>query len=220
MGNFMKTLNDYFDKIYCINLDDRKDRMIDAEKQFHKHDLSVERISAIKGSNMNLDFPPEIREGAVGCALSQLFTLKFAKQVNAKTFLLIEDDIEFDEDLNSKFDKYYSEVPKDWDMLYLGGQHFHGMNLTQVSEHIFKCEYTLAAHSVAFKHTVYDRFIDNLIDITKPCDVHYAESHKEINAYVMVPHLTWQRESYSDIEGFSVDYSFLKNHRYPQWGKP
>ena len=216
----MKTLNDYFDKIYCINLDDRKDRMVDAEKQFHKHDLSVERVPAIKGSNMNLDFPPEIKEGAVGCALSQLFTLKFAKQVNARTFLLIEDDIEFDEDLNDKFDKYYSEVPKDWDMLYLGGQHFHGMNLTQVSEHIFKCEYTLAAHSVAFKHTVYDRFIDKLIDITKPCDVHYAESHKEINAYVIVPHLTWQRESHSDIEGFNVDYSFLKNHRYPQWGKP
>ena len=216
----MKTLNDYFDKIYCINLDDRKDRMVDAEKQFHKHDLSVERVPAIKGSNMNLDFPPEIKEGAVGCALSQLFILKFAKQVNARTFLLIEDDIEFDEDLNDKFDKYYSEVPKDWDMIYLGGQHFHGMNLTQVSEHIFKCEYTLAAHSVAFKHTVYDRFIDKLIDITKPCDVHYAEMHKDINAYVIVPHLTWQRVSYSDIEKFNVDYTFLKNHRYPQWGKP
>jgi len=216
----MKTLNDYFDKIYCINLDDRKDRMVDTVKQFHKHNLWVERVPGIKGSDMNLDFPPEIKEGAVGCALSQLFTLKLAKQVNAKKFLLLEDDIEFDEDLNSKFNKYYAEVPNDWDMLYLGGQHFHGMNLTQVSEHIYRCEYTLAAHSVAFKYTVYDRFINKLVDITKPCDVHYAESHKEINAYVIVPHLTWQRESYSDIEKFNVDYSFLKDHRYPQWGKP
>jgi GR25 family glycosyltransferase involved in LPS biosynthesis len=216
----MRTLNDFFDKIYCINLDDRKDRMVDAAKQFHKHNLWVERVPGINGSNMNLIFPPEIKKGAVGCALSQLFTLKLAKQIKAKTFLLLEDDIEFDEDLNSKFNKYRAEIPNDWDMLYLGGQHFHGMNLTQVSEHIYRCEYTLAAHSVAFKYTVYDRFINNLIDITKPCDVHYAQSHKEINAYVIVQHLTWQRESYSDIEGFSVDYSFLKDHRYPQWGKP
>lgn len=216
----MNTLNDFFDKIYCINLDDRKDRMQESAKQFSKHNLLVERVPGIKGADMNLDFPPEIKEGAVGCALSQLFTIKLAKQVRAKTFLLLEDDIEFDPDLNSKFNKYYAEVPSDWDMLYLGGQHFHGMNLTQVSEHIFKCEYTLAAHSVAFKYTVYDRFINKLIDITKPCDVHYAESHREINAYVIVPHLTWQRESYSDIEKVNVDYSFLKDHRYPQWGKP
>lgn len=216
----MRSLNDFFDKIYCINLDERKDRMIEASKEFSKHNLWVERVPGINGSKMNLDFPSEIKEGAVGCALSQLFTIKLAKQVKAKTFLLLEDDIEFDPELTTKFNKYYGEVPYNWDMLYLGGQHFHGMNLTQVSEHVFKCEYTLAAHSVAFKYTVYDRFINSLIDITKPCDVHYAESHKEINAYVIIPHLTWQRNSYSDIEKTNVDYTFLKQHRYPQWGKP
>jgi GR25 family glycosyltransferase involved in LPS biosynthesis len=216
----MTTLNDYFDKIYCINLDERKDRMVESEKNFATHNLWVERVPGINGSNMNIDFPPEIKEGAVGCALSQLFTLKLAKQVKAKNFLLLEDDIEFDPELTSKFNKYYAEVPNDWDMLYLGGQHFHGMNLTQVTEHVYKCEYTLAAHSVAFNCTVYDRFINKLVDITKPCDVHYAQSHKEINAYVMIPHLTWQRNSYSNIEKFEVDYTFLKDHRYPQWGKP
>jgi len=216
----MRTLNDFFDKIYCINLDERKDRMVETAKHFTTHNLWVERVPGINGSSMNLDFPPAIKEGAVGCALSQLFTLKMAKQINAKSFLLLEDDIEFDPELNSKFSKYYAEVPNDWDMLYLGGQHFHGMNLTQVTEHIYRCEYTLSAHSVAFKYTVYDRFINKLVDITKPCDVHYAQSHREINAYVIVPHLTWQRNSYSNIEKFQVDYTFLKDHRYPQWGKP
>lgn len=214
------TLNDYVDAIYCINLDDRKDRWEEAAKQFVKHNLWVERVSGIKGSNMNLDFPPEIKEGAVGCALSQLFALKLAKHNKLKKFLLLEDDVEFDEEIQSKFPKYYSQVPNDWDMIYLGGQHFHGMNLQQVSENVYKCEYTLCAHSVIFKYTVFDRFINKLVDITKPCDVHYAESHKEINAYVIIPHLTWQRNSFSDIEKVNVDYSFLKGHRYPQWGRP
>ena len=99
-------------------------------------------------------------------------------------------------------------------MLYFGGQHIHGRNIKQVSENVYRCEYTLAAHSVAFKHTVYDKFINKLVDITKPCDMHYAESHKSINAYVMIPHLTWQRKSFSDIEKQNVDYEFLKYHIY------
>lgn len=216
----MINLSNYFDKIFCINLDSRKDRWDAVQKQFDTHDFSVERIPAIAGSKMNLQFPPEIKEGAVGCSLSQLFAFMLAKQYGTNSFLLFEDDVEFDPDFMHKFIRYYSEVPDDWDILYLGGQHFHGMNLNQVSEHIYKCEYTLSAHSVAFKFRVYDRFINSLIDITKPCDVHYAQSHKELNAYVMVPHLTWQRNDYSDIEKFNVDYTFLKDHRYPQWGKP
>ena len=216
----MRTLNDYVDDIYCINLDDRKDRWDHAKQQFQINDLSVERVSGIKGSNMNLEFPPEIKEGAVGCALSQLFALKLAKQNKLNSFLLFEDDVEFDENINKKFNEVYHEIPDDWDMIYLGGQHFHGMNLQKITENIYKCEYTLCAHSVIFKHTVFDRFIDKLVDITKPCDVHYAEAHKEINAYVIIPHLTWQKNSYSDIERGNVDYTFLKNHRYPEWGRP
>jgi GR25 family glycosyltransferase involved in LPS biosynthesis len=219
MGSAMN-IGSYFDRVFCINLDSRPDRWEDASKEFEKHSLQVERIPGIDGSKMNLDFPPEIKEGAVGCALSQFFAIKYAKQLGLNKFLLLEDDIQFVENANELFDQYILEVPSDWDMLYLGGQHFHGMNLKQVSEHVYKCEYTLAAHSVAFNCTVFDRFINKLIDITKPCDVHYAESHAEINAYVIIPHLTWQRNSYSDIEKVNVDYTFLKHHRYPQWGRP
>jgi hypothetical protein len=219
MGSAMN-LGSYFDRVFCINLDSRPDRWQSATEEFKKHSLQVERIPGIDGSKMNLDFPPEIKEGAVGCALSQFFAIKYAKQLGLNKFLLLEDDIQFDENVNELFSQYILEVPPKWDMLYLGGQHFHGMNLQQVSDHVYKCEYTLAAHSVAINCTVFDRFIDKLINITKPCDVHYAESHKEIEAYVFVPHLTWQRESYSNIEKAHVDYTFLKNHRYPQWGKP
>jgi GR25 family glycosyltransferase involved in LPS biosynthesis len=217
----MRTLNDYFDKIYCINLDDRKDRWESCQTKFNNYKLNVERISAIKGSDLNLDWPPEIKEGAVGCSLSHLFAMKMAKHLNLNNYLVLEDDIEFDENFNEKFSEIYNnQVPNNWDMLYLGGQHFHGMNLQQIAENVFKCEYTLTTHSFAVKNTVYDLFIDKLIDITKPCDVHFAQSHRTINAYVIVPHLTWQGESYSDVQNANVDYTFLKQHRYPQWGKP
>lgn len=213
-------MNNFFEKIYCINLDKRVDRWKLAEPHFQELGLDVERVSGFDGSALNLEFPPEIKEGAVGCSLSHLFTIKLAKQNKLENFLLLEDDVVFDDQVNEKFFSILDQVPDDWDMLYLGGQHFHGMDIPQIGENVYKCEYTLAAHSVAFKNTVYDRFIEKLVDVTKPCDVHYAESHKEINAYVIIPHLSWQRNTYSDIERTYVDYSFLKNHRYPEWGRP
>lgn len=217
----MKTLNDYFEKIYCINLDDRPDRWKSSKEQFDKNNIVVERVSAIRGSDLNLEWPEEIKEGAVGCSLSHLFVMKMAKHLELKNYLILEDDVEFDEDFNSKFSEIYEkQVPSDWDMLYLGGQHFHGMNLEQISENVYRCEYTLTTHSFAVNHTVYDKFIGKLIDITKPCDVHFAEEHKNINAYVIIPHLTWQSQSFSDVENVNVDYTFLKHHRYPQWGRP
>ena len=216
----MKTLNDYFDKIYCINLDKRIDRWQLAEPQFREQNLDVERVPGYDGSALGLEFPPEIKEGAVGCSLSHLFTIKLAKQNNLENFLLLEDDVVFDDNINEKFFGVLDQVPDDWDMLYLGGQHFHGMDMPQVSENVYKCIYTLAAQSVGIKNTVYDYFINKLMDISKINDLHYAESHKEINAYVIIPHLTWQRNTYSDIEKSMVDYSFLKGHRYPEWGRP
>jgi len=216
----MNILNDYFEKIYCINLDSRKDRWVEVQKKFEKNNIEVERISAVEGSKLNLDFPPEIKEGAVGCSLSHLFAMKIAKQLGLKNYLIFEDDVEFVENFCEKFDGIKDQIPDNWDMLYLGGQHFHGMNLQKITENIFKCEYTLTTHSFAIKDTVYDLFIDKLIDITKPCDIHFAEQHKNINAYVILPHLTWQSNSYSDVEKSHVDYTFLKHHRYPQWGKP
>ena len=40
-------INDYFDKIYCINLDRRRDKWLDVQKEFIKHSLVVDRFSAV-----------------------------------------------------------------------------------------------------------------------------------------------------------------------------
>ena len=95
MANYMKTLNDYFKKIYCINLDKRIDRWKLAEPHFKDLGLDVERVPGYDGSALGLEFPPEIKEGAVGCSLSHLFTIKLAKQNNLENFLLLEDDVVF-----------------------------------------------------------------------------------------------------------------------------
>ena len=43
----MNILNEFFDKIFCINLDSRPDRWEECEKMFSHYNLEVERVSAI-----------------------------------------------------------------------------------------------------------------------------------------------------------------------------
>jgi hypothetical protein len=104
-------------------------------------------------------------------------------------------------------------------MIYLGGQHFCGQDLLQVSTHVYKCQYTLTTHAVGFKHTVFKTCINALHNLTNPCDVNYAQLHKTINAYVVVPHLAWQSPGYSDVENHHVAYDYLRGHTYEKWKK-
>lgn len=203
------TVNDFFDRVFCINLDSRPDRWQQSSVLFQQLGIDVERIPAVQGSATNLNWPFPLKAGAIGCSLSQLFAFKYARQLQLDNFLLFEDDIEFADNFNAKFADCITQLPGDWDIVYFSGNHHLGPNLTRITDQIYRCEYTLAAHSVGFRHTVFDYFINTIIDLTKPCDVHYAESHRLFNAYVVQPHITGQRSGFSNIENMNVDYKFI-----------
>ena len=118
-------LNDYFDKIYCINLDRRTDRWEKCKTQFDKHGINVERFSALDGDKLEYS-NKRLLPGEIGIIRSNLELVKKAKENNYKNILIFEDDVEFADDLNEKFEKYIKQVPEDWSFLYLGGNHVGG----------------------------------------------------------------------------------------------
>lgn len=202
-------LNDFFEKIYCINLESRKDRWAQSQSEFSKHNLAVDRVPAILGSDLCVAFGGGVKPGAVGCSLSQFFVIKMAKQLGLKNFLLLEDDVEFDDDLQNNFTQAIADVPDDWDLLYLGGNHLSGQ-LQHIKNDVYRVGRTLAAHALAFRNSVYDLMLSKVIQIAKPCDVHYAESQPQLKAYALIPCLAWQKEGFSNIENMHVNYGYLK----------
>lgn len=212
----MKTLNDYFDKIYCVNLDRRVDRWDECEKEFKKHDLNVERFSAVDGTTVEIVNSP-LNDGQTGCALSHLEIIKICKSKEYSNCLILEDDIQFDEELNNKLPNIMEQVPDDWDMLYFGGNHV-GNNphasgsLTKVNQtqNIFRTTHCFTTHSYAVKNKVYDKIISSF-DGSEPIDICISKIQSSINCYVIRPHLAWQRPSHSDVRGFFVDSPFLYN---------
>jgi GR25 family glycosyltransferase involved in LPS biosynthesis len=206
------TLTDYFQEIYCINLDRRTDRWQECQEEFKKHNLIAERFSAFDGNN--LDSLPNLNPGQVGAIYSHRGIIQKAKEKNLDNILILEDDVQFDENLNSKFSEIFFRIPDDWDVILFGGNHA-GNNpwskgeLTFMADNVFKVSYSLALHCYAVKNTVYDLAINTLSKMNKTNDVLFAEIQKDINCYIIRPHLAWQRPSYSDLCGIFADHIAL-----------
>ena len=201
----MITLNDYFDKIYCINLDEATDRWNKCLEQFDKYNIEVERFPAVR--------PDEglngLLRGEIGVMRSNYQIIKKSKECGFKNVLIIEDDFEFVDNFNVLFDTLIRKVPDDWDFLYFGGNHLGGLYM--INENIAKMFNTYALHTFSVKNTMYDLILNTLPDEKKQVDVYYGDMMKNCNAYVFRPHLSYQREGYSFIQGGFQNYDFLRN---------
>ena len=202
-------INNFFDKVYCLNLDSRDDRWQQCLQQFQKHNLTVERVSAINGHKLNLNIPG-VKPGAIGCSLSHQLAIRLARQNQYNSVMILEDDVEFADDLQQQFSEYVNQMPDNWDIIYFGGNHQNP--IIPVSANVSRIQFSYAAHAVAFRHTVYDMLLEFSSNLQVAVDVAFAHAQYRSNAFVFTPHLAWQRDSFSDIEQTDVSYQFLKNH--------
>jgi GR25 family glycosyltransferase involved in LPS biosynthesis len=208
-------ITDYFDGALYINLDHRADRRSQAEAEFAKYGLVVERVVGIKG-NPGLVTP--MTPGNVGNILSHRKCILMAQERKWNTVLIFEDDVEFVGDVNALFDDYFSRVPEDWDMVYLGGNHwgerlqFNDSNnrLTYVADNVYRTRYTLTTHAYAIKSTLFV-FMDYLFSTAlQQVDILCLKAQEHFNVYALRPNLAIQSAGYSDIARKVVDYSFMK----------
>lgn len=206
-------LNNYFDKIYCINLDSRTDRWKKCSEQFEKMDLSVERFSAIDKNNIYN--PTQLSDGQYACALSHLGVMQMAKAQNLNNILIFEDDVVLSNNISEVFEKNIKSVPDDWIMLYLGGSHLNGT--VHVEHDVYRMNASLTTHAYALKGVVLDALANNIENWfttwPQPLDVYYSALHRSNPCYLIqdgLAQLSWQDSGFSDIENAVVDYTWLK----------
>ena len=216
----MNVLNEYFDKIYCINLDRRPDRWNECCLIFKKLNLEVERFSACDGQLVDTGYG-KVYNGELGGTITHTRLIKKIKNEGFEKVLILEDDVEFCETFEKDFKNTIKELPNDWDLFFLGGNHTGGYD--KISQRIGKVYRTYALHSYAINKKSTDVLYENMIRFignTLSCgvqltpsvaaDFYMAKLQPSLNCYSAFPNLTWQRESFSDLQQDVMSYNFLK----------
>jgi GR25 family glycosyltransferase involved in LPS biosynthesis len=206
-------LFDRFDKVYCVNLDRRPDRLENFKKEVEKYNLGeFERFSAYDRDKLDLSkYPPLINPGAVGLILSNLDIIKDAKNNNYKKILIIEDDCYFSTEVLN-IDSYFDLLPNDWDLLYMGGNHNTHMGYPPpliINDKVVKLHNTFTTHFVGINETMFEVIEKSLNNIIDPIDVIYSNLQKKYNAYSFTPAIALQLDGFSDIEKNNINYKWL-----------
>jgi len=201
---------DFFDEIYCINLDHRIDRWEHAQNEFEKLGIKdrVIRFSAIKHN-----------DGRIGLIKSNLEIIKIAKSKKLNNVLIFEDDVQFIWK-NKPIDilnKSIEQLPDDkWNMFYLGAN-THQKLIKTNKENLVILKNAFATHSICFNKNTFDYYIkyaeklNKITNINDVLDVWISKNIQEKGIVFMTnPLLTTQMESFSDIEGRKVNYSFIE----------
>ncbi len=211
---------------FCIYLEKRKNRWYHsgtnewvegrydkAVAEFKKHDIfGVEFIAGIDGETLvfaettSIDGLP-ISKGDIGCAKSHQKVARIAKERNLDCYAVFEDDVELVADFREQFTKYIKQVPSDWSIIYLGGNHDGGVKM--VTDNVAKVVRTYTTHAMIVRSNIYDQII-GVLDNHEKVDISIASLHDRFNCYTFIPPLAFQRFGYSDILNRHANYIHLK----------
>jgi glycosyl transferase family 25 len=206
----MINLTKYFDKTYCVNLNRRPDRWEKVKQEFNRIGVSgIERYEAIDGKDYdwtNIKYNPSLLVGELGLIETHINLIKDAIKNNYSSILIFEDDVYFTDEIN-KIEEYMSQLPDNWDMLYLGGNHIYGPPPPKVNDKILKLVKTYTTHAIAIKSNLFETIIAMTEGRKKQIDVYYADLQTVYNVYGFTPNMALQTEDFSDIQNRHVNYT-------------
>lgn len=135
--------------VVYINLPSRSDRRKRVERELTQLGWSPQRLEAI------WYFP-----GAIGCSLSHVKALEYAKQQTWDHVLICEDDVEFlpsPDGVRAQLDQFFTSVPE-WDVVLLNAHVFKGQRVSDTCAHI---DHAHATTCYLVKQGYFDRLLEN-----------------------------------------------------------
>lgn len=122
----MSYVNKVVDKVYVINLDRDTERLQKMTEHLTKLNIEFTRFPAVLGSEVKTSHHltkfclKYCTDGIKGCALSHKMIWEDILANNYKHVLVLEDDASFADDFEHMFKTGWDQVPKDFDIWYLG----------------------------------------------------------------------------------------------------
>ena len=153
----------------------------------------------------------------VGCALSHISALKFAKMLKAERALIVEDDVEFEEDIVKRLDSLKEETKDlDWEHIYLGGalRGWAGQVSVPVSEHLIKPGFTDGLQAYLVQGKGFDKIANAMLSFKTTNDdsindIMFREDDP-LKAFMHVPKLAYQIKDFSELDRRVIDRQDLR----------
>jgi GR25 family glycosyltransferase involved in LPS biosynthesis len=192
--------------IYYINLDRRPDRKQHIENQLKLLNWNGMRFPAIQHAF-----------GALGCSLSHLALLKYARKNNLSHILIMEDDVTFLEpSLFLNHLNKFLESCKNFDVLLLAGNNMG--DYKRIDENCVKVTHCQTTTAYLVKRHYYDTLIENYekgINLLQlhpnkgnfyAIDQYWGTLQTQDNWFLLTPLTVIQRADISDIEKRPTNY--------------
>ena len=193
------TVDNYFCRKVCINLDRRTDRWESMVRKFREQNIAtVERLPAIDFRSTTV--PPHLshmRPQDYACTMSHLTAVRQAKAAGSPEVLIFEDDAFFDPDFHRLFPEFIAQLPPDWHMLFLSCYHF--AEPVAVAPNIVRAVKALTCHAYAVRSSLYDEFIALNRSPSAIIDRNNTILQERFNCYCFEPNLVGQEAGYSDL---------------------
>jgi len=210
-------MNNFFEKIFVINLDERTDRWIHAQEEFKKYNITnYERFPAIKlteipDSKLTNKFMSQTDryiKSAFGCRLSHIKIIEIAKERGYKNVLILEDDFSINESRYKLFEMAIQELNNfKWDMFYLGITPIY-QKMDIIGNHLYKIKGNCTGgHAYAVNSHFYDVILEKNKTASYEIDNIYSKDIQvNNNVYGIKPMIITQYLNHSDIRGHDVEY--------------
>lgn len=234
----MKSINDWFDKIFVISFKDDIEHRSYISKYLNKYNIDFSFIDAIDGFNdrkikryyqdyLNWKFHDKKTheterlykrkliksEGALGLLLTykKIFELAIKKEYN--NILVLEDDILFDKDIVKKTNTLLTHI-ENYDLIYLGASHHIWKNpsiidIDDIS--YYKAPEVLdGSFAVAYNKNVFRKLLDLINKKNAPVDLVLRSIIRKNNSYVTYPNFIIAETTKESKTSFSIRN--LRNH--------
>lgn len=187
-----------FDRIFLINLERRPDRLESFRQKQKQYGWGLSYPTILKAiDGQTLTPPPHFTsgKGAWGCLLSHCGAL--GRALHERSVLILEDDIIWQETAWKRLEDFMANVPKDWDMLMLGGQ--HRQPSTEVCDGVVQVTDCHRTHAYALRGEAIASMLEVFAVATEHIDLTIANWQKNHKVYAPVPFIFGQAAGKSDI---------------------
>ena len=210
-------INNYFDKIYVLNLNHRHDRMQKMVSRLKKNNITnYIRFSAINGSEepyySQWSYIKKMRPfgfletpGSYGVLLSAYFIIIHATQNNYQSILILEDDVIFHCNFKNLFSSKISNIPLNWKLLYLGSS-MHQWRIEQRCRHypnyLVPQGSIPGAFALGIKKECFPILVKSIMKLNSPWDMAPLKTINQTfpgQCYVLYPNLVIADTQDSDI---------------------